>query len=108
MYHTPDFEGDGIRTAYLDGRPTALFIDEPATWDYIGTWAPDGSAYYFMASDRARPGWQRYRRDSDSGDIVEIFAGDVVSLPKWSRDGQTMAWSAEQVRSQLWMMEVEQ
>ena len=108
MYHAPDFEGDGLRTAYLDGRPSTLFIDEPATWDYVGTWAPDGSAYYFMASDRARPGWQLYRRDSEGGAIVEVLSGDDLSLPRWSRDGQTMVWSVEQVKSQLWVMEIEE
>jgi len=107
MYHAPSLEGDGLRMAYMDGRPTELFIDEPATWDYVGTWAPDGSAYYFMASERSRPGWQLYRRDSESGDIAEVFAGDDVSLPRWSRDGQTMVWSAEQVNSQLWLMELD-
>ena len=105
MYHTPDFEGDGLRTAYLDGRPSTLFIDEPATWDYIGTWAPDGSAFYFMASDAVQAGWQLYRRDSSTGAITEVAAGDNLSLPRWSGDGETVAWSVERVTSQLWVME---
>jgi TolB protein len=105
MYHDPDFEGDGLRTAYLDGRPSTLFIDEPATWDYIGTWAPEGSAYYFMASDAVRAGWQLYRRESSTGAITEVSAGDNLSLPTWSRDGETVAWSIERVTSQLWVME---
>jgi Tol biopolymer transport system component len=105
MYQAPDFEGDGLRTAYVDGRPSARFIDEPRTWDYVGTWAPDASAYYFMASRSDRPGWQLYRRDSETETVVEVSAGDGVSLPQWSRDGTTMAWSVERVVSQLWVME---
>jgi Tol biopolymer transport system component len=105
MYHAPDFEGDGLRTAFLDGRPSVQFIDEPRTWDYVGTWAPDASAYYFMASTSDRPGWQLYRRDSETETVVEVSAGDGVSLPQWSRDGTTMAWSVERVVSQLWVME---
>jgi len=108
MYHAADFEGDGLRWTYLDGRPSTPFIDEPSIWDYVGTWAPDGSAFYFLASDQARPGWQLYRRDTESGEIVEVSAGDDLSLPTWSRDGQTMTWSVEQVRSQLWVMEFDQ
>ncbi len=107
MYHAANFEGDGLRTAYLDGRPSTPFINDPSTWDYIGTWAPDGSAYYFLASDQARPGWQLYRRDAENGEILEVSAGDDLSLPCWSQDGRTMVWSVEQVRSQLWILEFE-
>jgi Tol biopolymer transport system component len=105
MYHAPDFEGDGLRAAYLDGRPSTLFIDRPATWDFVGTWAPDGRAYYFIASDAGRAGWQLYRRDSSTGAITEVSAGDDLSLPRWSRDGRTMAWSVARVTNQLWVME---
>jgi Tol biopolymer transport system component len=105
MYRAPDFEGDGIRTAYLDGRPSTLFVDEPGTWDYVGSWAPDGTAFYFLASDAVQAGWQLYRRDSSTGEISEVVAGDNLSLPRWSADGQTVAWSVERVTSQLWVME---
>jgi Tol biopolymer transport system component len=105
MYHAPDFEGDGLRTAYVDGRPSTLFIDEAATWDYVGRWAPDGSAFYFVASDAVRGGWQLYRRDSGSGAVNEVSAGDDLSLPTWSGDGQSLAWSVARVTSQLWVME---
>jgi Tol biopolymer transport system component len=82
--------------------------DSTRTWDYIGTWAPDGGAYYFIASDGARPGWQLYRRDAGTGDVTELFAGDEVSLPRWSRNGTAMVWSVRQVKSQLWVIEFEQ
>ena len=61
-----------------------------------------------MASDRDRPGWQLYLRDSESGDVVEVLTGDDLSLPRWSHDGQTMVWSVEQVKSQSWVMEIEE
>jgi Tol biopolymer transport system component len=96
---------DALRTAYLDGRPTTLFLDAPETWDYVGTWAPDGSAYYFMASEDGRLGWQLYRRESATGAISEVIAGDDLSLPNWSRDGTTMALSVRQTVNQLWVME---
>jgi Tol biopolymer transport system component len=105
MYRAPDFEGDGLRTAFLDGRPSTLFIDEPATWDYVGSWAPDGSAFHFLASDAVRAGWQLYRRDSSTGAITEVFAGDNLSLPSWGANGETVVWSVERVTSQLWVME---
>jgi Tol biopolymer transport system component len=107
MYHAPDFEGDGLRTAYLDGQPTTSFIDQPGTWDYVGTWDPDGSSYYFAASDGARPGWQLYRWDAATDNVSEVLSADDVTLPQWSGDGDTVVWSAARVRSQLWMMEVE-
>ena len=31
-YYDPDRDGDGLRAAYTDGRPTTLFLDAPATW----------------------------------------------------------------------------
>ena len=106
-YYTSDGGVDGLRTAYLDGRPTEPFLDESTTRDYGGVWAPDGSAFYFVASDGDRPGLQLKRLDSRTGAISEVIAGDDVGLPTWSRDGQTMAWRVETVVSQLWLMEDE-
>jgi hypothetical protein len=37
-----------------------------------------------------------------------VLTGDDLSLPRWSRDGQTMVWSVEQVKSQLWVMEIDE
>jgi hypothetical protein len=105
MYHAPDIDGDGLRTAYLNGSGSVSFFDAPATWDYVGCWQPDGSAYYWLATDAARTGWQLYRRDSSSGAVSEVAAGDNLSLPTWTADGATMAWSVATVQAQLWVIE---
>ena len=104
-YYDPGGDGDGLRMVSMDGRPTSIFIDEPATWDDVGRWAPDGSAFFFVASDGDRPGWQLYRSDSATRTVTEVSAGDDMGLPTWSGDGSSVAWSVEQVVSQLWLME---
>jgi hypothetical protein len=58
-----------------------------------------------MASEDGRLGWQLYRRESATGAISEVIAGDDLSLPNWSRDGTTMALSVRQTVNQLWVME---
>jgi Tol biopolymer transport system component len=104
-YYRPGGDGDGLRTVPVEGGPTSVFIDEPATWDDVGRWAPDGSGFFFVASDGDRPGWQLYRSDSGTREVSEVSAGDDIGLPTWSGDGSTVAWSVERVVSQLWLME---
>ena len=101
-------DGDGIRVAYLDGRPTSLLVDEPDTWDYIGVWSPDGTGFYYLTSpDNGPPGWKTMRRDSATGAITEHRAVHLGggTLPAWSQDGSTMVWSLGTTVNQLWLME---
>ena len=105
LYASADGDNDGLRTAFLDGRPTEPFIDQPDLWDYVGVWAPDGSAYYFRAAKEETAEWRMYRRDSATGEIALVWRGDDFSLPAWSKDGRTIAWSSESVRAELWLLE---
>lgn len=53
MYYGHDWRGDETRVAYLDGRATTLLLDQSyPTWDYFGTWSPDGPSYYVISSAR--------------------------------------------------------
>ena len=91
MYYGPD----GIRQAYLDGRPTTLLIDQPDRWDYIGTWAPDGRRYYFMSwNENDELGLYVY--DDRLGNIAPFYSPirENLDLPVWSRDGKTMVWAS--------------
>jgi Tol biopolymer transport system component len=93
---------DGIRTtrmAYLDGRPTTLFHDEPGVRDLTGAWAPDGMTYFFAGSDE---GENTYRRNPDG--TVDLICRYCM-LPILSADGRTYLYRAWEYSSELWMME---
>jgi Tol biopolymer transport system component len=87
--------------AYLDGRPTTLFHDEPGVEDGEGRWAPDGSAFFFQGSD-GEGQENTYRRNSD-GTVDLLKTGG--SLPLLSADGRTYLFLSREISSQLWLME---
>jgi Tol biopolymer transport system component len=91
------------RQAYLDGRPPSLLLNAPGVWDYEGAWAPDGRRFFFLADG----GLHVY--DETSGEttfVADCGSSDEESVPSWSRDGKTMAWSAtRRTTPQLWIME---
>ena len=64
MYYDPKNDGDGLREAYVDGKPTTPFINQPKIWDYMGKWDPDGKNYYFRGSYRGY--WKLYKYNSAS------------------------------------------
>ena len=39
-----------IRLAYPDGRPSRLLINQPDSWDYVGSWSPDGKKFFFLGA----------------------------------------------------------
>ncbi len=95
---------DGIRStrmAYLDGRPTTLFHDEPGVRDLTGVWAPDGLTYFFSGVDEER-NENTYRRNPD-GTVDLLWSGGY--FPTLSADGRTYLYRAWEYSSQLWMME---
>ena len=85
-YHLSMKESE-TRQAYLDGRPTTFFLNQPEHWDYLGTWAPDGKNYFFRSSNT---GWEVYFYNTENGTFTFLYSGS--SLPTWSRDGRTIAW----------------
>jgi Tol biopolymer transport system component len=87
--------------AFVDGRPPALLLDHADSWDYVGEWAPDGRRFYFAGN--ADGEWKVFVHDTESGD-VQLFR-DHGTIPVWSRDGATMAWSIETTTRQLWVTE---
>ncbi|UCD75986.1 MAG: PD40 domain-containing protein, partial [Phycisphaerales bacterium] len=100
MYHLSKSHSETYQ-AFLDGRPPSLFLDHPDSWDYIGEWTADGRRFYFSGS--AGGEWKVFVYDAESGD-VRLFR-EHSSLPVWSRDGKTMAWSSDITTRQLWVME---
>ena len=95
---------DGIRTtrmAYLDGRPTTLFHDEPGVRDLTGRWAPDGLTFFFSGVDE-ESNENTYRRNPD-GTVDLLWRGGY--FPILSADGRTYLYRAWEYSSELWMME---
>jgi len=101
-YHVSQHNSE-TRQAYLDGRPPSLLLDAPGVWDYEGAWAPDGRRFFFLADG----GLHVY--DEASGEttfVADCGSTDEESVPSWSRDGKTMAWTAtRRTAPQLWIME---
>jgi dipeptidyl aminopeptidase/acylaminoacyl peptidase len=96
-YNTMDREGyRTTRMAYLDGRPTVLFHDEPEVRDYEGCWAPDGEDFFFVGNGNT------YRRNPD-GSVDLLWEGEA--LPIVSADGAIYAFTHNAISAQLWMME---
>jgi Tol biopolymer transport system component len=109
-YHVSRYVSE-TRQVYLDGRPQSLLFDAPDMWDYVGIWAPDGRRFFFMAfmADEVpgMPGYGTCVYDEAFGKVT-LVSGPVedVGLPRWSRDGKTMAWWATRSTSrQTWIME---
>jgi len=104
-YHVSRHHSE-TRQAHLDGRPPSLLFDAPDDiWDYVGNWTPDGRSFFFMGSLEHR--WGIYVYDEASGDIklVSPHVPDV-GVPRFSRDGKTMAWWATRnTARQTWVME---
>jgi len=88
------------RMAYLDGRPTTLFHDEPGVRDHEGSWAPDGLTYFFIGFDEE--GENTYRRNPDG--TVDLICRRCM-LPIVSADGRTYLYRAWEYSSELWMIE---
>jgi len=91
------YGSDEIRQAYLDGRPTTKFIDQPDRWNYIGTWGPNGRIFYFKSwKIDEEPGLYVY--NSASGNIALFYSpvGESMDPPTWSRDGKTIVWAMSQ------------
>jgi Tol biopolymer transport system component len=91
--------------AYLDGREPTLLVNVPDIYTYVGTWAPDGRRYFFLCFTEQGVGMYVY--DESSGKTM--FVSDSVKevgLPRFSRDGKTMAWwSTRRTSIQTWIME---
>ncbi len=89
------------RMAYVDGRPTTLFHDEPEVQDGEGRWAPDGESFFFVGTD-SEGNRNTYRLRSD-GSVDLLWEGGA--LPIVSADGATYAFTHNAISAQLWMME---
>ena len=87
-----------IRLAYPDGRPSQLLINQPDSWDYVGSWSPDGKEFFFLGEG----GLNVF--DWKTGEIRrQRFVPDPP--PHWSVDGSTVVWSTHKGTAQLWLME---
>lgn len=100
VYHL-SLKNSKIMKTYLDGRPPELFLAEPDEWYYFGIWAPDGKSYFFR--NWVDDGWYLYVYDTESEDLSSF--AENARLPRWSADGNTIAWTTERAIRQLWIME---
>jgi len=93
-----------IWIAYLDGRATTPFYDEPETWAWEGRWAPDGETFFNGGGNGGL-----YRRNPD-GTSEWLWGGPgdrsrSFGYPSISADGRTWVWSTRVGSKQMWMME---
>jgi Tol biopolymer transport system component len=107
MSYGDNERGDGSRVAYLDGRPTSLLVNQPAPmWDYVGTWHPAGTTYYFIASDASGSSrWSSFAHDVTAGSTRLVWARQDepgASLPSFSRDGRVIVFGHKRTTRQLW------
>lgn len=102
MYYDPKNDNDGLREAYVDGRPTTPFINQPEIWDYLGRWDPASMNYYFKGSYRGN--WKLYRYNSASKKTTLFSDITNTLLPSWTKDGKFMVLSKKKREYQLWMM----
>jgi Tol biopolymer transport system component len=102
MYYDPKNDNDGLREAYVDGRPTTPFINQPKIWDWLGRWDPDGMNYYFKGAYRGT--WNLYRYNSVSKKTTLFSEITNTLLPSWNKDGKFMVLSKKTREYQLWMM----
>lgn len=92
-----------LREVRLDGTRSRRLVDEPFQRESAGAWSPDGRWLYFGAvRGPSRVGL--WRRDDRSGALALVDHN--ASLPHWSRDGRTIAWTAVHRRRQLWTMDL--
>ncbi|MHC4324461.1 MAG: protein kinase domain-containing protein [Planctomycetota bacterium] len=88
--------------AYLDGREPTLLVNAPDTSDFLGAWAPDGRRYFFLSEDSSVYIYD----ESSSKTTVVLDSVEDVGIPRWSRDGKTMAWwETRKTSMQAWIME---
>jgi Tol biopolymer transport system component len=99
-YHVSRLSAE-THQAYLDGREPTLLVNAPDVWDYVGIWAPDGRRYFFVG------GPPMYFYDESSGKTTQVSEeGESAGVPRFSRDGKTMAWwSSRRTSTQTWIME---
>jgi Tol biopolymer transport system component len=99
-YHVSRLDSE-THQAYLDGREPTLLVNAPDVWDYVGTWAPDGRRFFFVG------GPPMYVYDESSGKTTQVSdPGEEVGVPRFSRDGTTMAWCVtRETSTQTWIME---
>jgi Tol biopolymer transport system component len=99
-YHLSRPKSETYRT-YLDGRPPEFFLDKSDAWDYTGQWSPDGKRYFLKNSKCKK--WYLDVYDVDTGEFTPF--AENASLPVWSADKKTVAWTTEQTIRQIWLME---
>ncbi|MHC4691832.1 MAG: protein kinase domain-containing protein [Planctomycetota bacterium] len=105
----PDAGESETHQTYLDGREPTLLVNGPGTADFFGAWAPDGQRYFFLGNDedRGSQGSSMYVYDESSSETTRVSdSAQFLGVPRWSRDGKTMAWwETRETSTQAWIME---
>ena len=92
-----------VTQAYLDGRAPKLMAYEPngSPLPVPGTWAPDGRLFLFVT----REPYVMNVYDEETGTVRVIGFGQYQGLPTFSRDGKSVAMTADGQSVQLMVME---
>jgi serine/threonine protein kinase/ribosomal protein S16 len=105
----PDTGESETHQAYLDEREPTLLVNAPDTSDFFGAWAPDGRRYFFLGNEEntAPCGSSMYVYDEPYFKTTLVSDSlEYVGVPRWSRDGTTMAWwETRKTSVQTWIME---
>lgn len=98
---------DGLYQAYVDGKPSEAFIDQPKIKDLWGRWDPNGRCFYFRTM--LFHGTYQLNIFDDETKEIKLFSNEFFNgfgLPSgWSADGKRMVRSVNKDNTKLWMME---
>jgi Tol biopolymer transport system component len=111
---SPKWSPDGKRMAFgtsggqvdiyvmnADGSDPVNITNDPG-YDYLGSWAPDGSRIVFFSSRRAED-YEIYVMNPDGSGLQKVTDNDVNDgHPTWSPDGSRVAYQHN--FRELWIM----
>jgi TolB protein len=91
--------GGSAREIYVmnaDGSAQTRVTNNPASFDMVPSWSPDGSRIAFQSDRRAPGDWSNlYTMNADGTDVVALTSNDALDYaPKYSPDGTRIAFAS--------------
>ncbi|HSR69781.1 MAG TPA: hypothetical protein VLU25_17760 [Acidobacteriota bacterium] len=88
----------------LEGQISGPLFSHDGSWEYCGSWAPDGKRFFFTGSTESV--WRVFYFDA-AEDTIENFpnltSGISQTVPVFSSDGETVLWQETTFQRQLWL-----